>query len=249
MRSTGSVTSLHYAPGGNLANGSYTAQGDPGSVGFNLADVNSQSDADNYLPSGVKALLWLGSDTIAQAESVARATASDPNVYGYYVADEPSDSSLAAVKTIDDYIKQYAPTKMSFFVAENDNSPTSPVYDATPSNTDANLIGLDPYPIPPAAYGGVNYSVITDAVQSAEDAGWSLSQIIPVYQAFGNGTGDYAEWTLPTAQQEQTILQTWGSLVPKPAFDYACSWGTQGGDSALANTPSLQAVFAQQNAT
>jgi hypothetical protein len=53
----------------------------------------------------------------------------------------------------------------------------------------------------------------------------------------------------PTAQQEQTILQTWGSAVPKPAFDCAYSWGVQGGDSALVNTPSLQAVFAQHNAT
>jgi Ca-dependent carbohydrate-binding module xylan-binding len=55
----GPVTSLHYAANANFATGSYNAAGDPGSDGFNLADVGSAAAADS-LPSGVKGLVWLG---------------------------------------------------------------------------------------------------------------------------------------------------------------------------------------------
>ena len=53
---------------------------------------------------------------------------------------------------------------------------------------------------------------------------------------------------MPTATQEQQILATWASVAPTPAFDYAYSWGTQSGDTALSNDPALQAVFAAHNA-
>ena len=68
---------------------------------------------------------------------------------------------------------------------------------------------------------------------------------MPDYQAFGGGT--YAKWILPTATQEEQMLSRWGSLLPNPAFDYAYSWGTQLGDTALSNDPALQKVFAAHN--
>lgn len=239
-------TTLHYAPNGNLANGSYDTAGDPGSVGFNLADVQTKAEADS-LPNGVQALLDVTEGgSVASAESLIAATANDPKVWGYYVADEPYDSDLPNVNAVDDYISQYAPGKISFFVAVNYGDYANPDYHAIPANTDADLVGLDPYPVRPAAYGGVQYSYIPNAVHAAEAAGWQQSQIVPVYQAWGGGQGDYAEWSVPTPQQEDQILATWANVVPNPKFDYAYSWSVQSpGESSLVNTPSLQAVFQQ----
>ncbi len=92
----------------------------------------------------------------------------------------------------------------------------------------------------------MNLGVIDAAVHEALKVGWSLDQIIPIYQAFGGG--GYSSYTLPTASQEQQILAEWAKVTPTPAFDYAYSWGRQDGDTALVNTPSLQSVFAQHNA-
>ena len=239
------ATKLHFAPNANLADGSYDAAGDPGSIGFNLADVSSGAAADS-LPGGVQGLIWLGDDSTAQAESIVTATANDPKVFGYTVADEPTDSQLPTVKTIDDYIAQHAPGKVSEVTALNYGTPLQPDYHITPQNSDAGLIGLDPYPVRPELPNGFDLAVIRDAVQAAEKAGWQHSQIVPIYQAFGQGGTVPADgYDLPTAAQEQQILQTWATVTPNPVFDFAYSWGIQDGDNALVSTPSLQAVFKQ----
>jgi len=50
------VTALHYTANGNItSSGAYL----PGALGFNLADI-SASWVLRYLPTGVKALVWLG---------------------------------------------------------------------------------------------------------------------------------------------------------------------------------------------
>ena len=92
----------------------------------------------------------------------------------------------------------------------------------------------------------MNYNVIPDAVSAAEATGITLSQIVPVYQAFGGG--QYTSYTMPTASQEQQLLSTWGSIVPSPAFDYTYSWGAQQGDMSLSGSTALQQVFAVHNA-
>jgi hypothetical protein len=244
----GPVTPLHYTAGANTADGSYNAAGDPGSDGFNLADVGSAAEAD-AMPAGVKSLIYLG-DTgglTASFEATVNAAATDPRVYGFYVADEPADSAIANLAAEDAYIARNAPGKMSFIVAENDTSPQNPTYAITPENTGADLIGLDPYPVRSQFSGGIDLSVIDAGVAEARSVGWSLSQIVPVYQAFGGGP-DYSSWTMPTASQEQQILAEWGKLTPAPAFDYTYAWGAQNGDASLAGSSALQAVFAQHNA-
>ena len=232
----GPVTPLHYTAGANTANGSYNAAGDPGSDGFNLADVSSVAEAD-AMPDGVKSLIYLGdtSGLTASFESTVNAAATDPNVYGFYVADEPADSAIANLASEDAYIALHAPGKMSFIVAENDTSPQSPTYAITPENTGADLIGLDPYPVRAQFTGGMDLGVIDAAVAEAERVGWSQSQIVPVYQAFGGGAA-YASWTLPTASQAQQSLAEWAKLTPTPAFDYTYAWGSQEGDSSLAGS-------------
>jgi hypothetical protein len=72
----------------------------------------------------------------------------------------------------------------------------------------------------------------------------------PLYQAFGGGNyPDDAKgyWVLPTAAQERQLLAAWAQLVPDPKFDYAYSWGSQQGDTAMSQSPALQAVFTAKN--
>jgi hypothetical protein len=93
--------------------------------------------------------------------------------------------------------------------------------------------------------------MIPAAVTAATSAGIPLASLVPVYQTFGGGgyTDDSGgAYSLPTAAQEKQILATWKSVLPAPAFDYAYSWGTQNGDTALAQSTELQAVLKAHNA-
>ena len=243
---TGPTTSLHYAPNGNIVNGVYT----PGSDGFNLADVSSV-DALNSLTAGVKGLVWLGMGDGATAsfQSIVSQYIGNPNLYGFYLVDEPDPSQVSAanLKAESDWIHAHVPGAITFIVLQNFGTPENPSYLNTynPANTDIDLFGLDPYPVRPQFPGGADYSVIPAAVAAAEAAGIPLSQIVPIYQAFGQALPGNEGWTMPTASQEQQILATWASAVPAPQFDYAYSWGQQGGDSSLNSDPALQQVFAQ----
>ncbi len=245
-------TSLHYAPNANLTSGGQYA---PGADGFNLADVSSVG-AVNSLPAGDKGLVWIGmGDGVTSAfQSAVTPFIGNPKVAGFYLYDEPDPTgqygtlvTAANLKAESDWIHANDPGAKTFIVMMNLGTPTSPSYANTynPANTDIDFFGLDPYPVRPQFSNGVNYSVIPDAVTAAELAGIPASQIVPVYQAFGGG--GYTSYTLPTASQEQQILSTWGSVVPNPAFDYAYSWGTQDGDTALVNSPALQSVFVAHN--
>jgi hypothetical protein len=241
------ITSLHYSPNANIVNGQYV----PASDGFNLADVSSVADL-NSLPAGVEGLVWLGmtGGATASFQSVVSQFIGNPKLYGFYLADEPDPSlvSAANLKAESDWIHANVPGAKTFIVLVNEGTPTQPSYVNTynSANTDIDLFGLDPYPVRPQFTGGVNYSVIPDAVSAAEAAGITLSQIVPVYQAFGGG--QYTSYTMPTASQEQQLLSTWGSIVPSPAFDYTYSWGAQQGDMSLSGSTALQQVFAVHNA-
>ncbi|MDR3473756.1 MAG: hypothetical protein P4M09_19040, partial [Devosia sp.] len=243
--SAGPVTSFHYTPNANLAHGSYNAAGDPGSDGFNLADVSSVAAA-NALPAGVEGLVWAGSATglTKSFKNAVKAAAGDPKVLGIYVADEAPDSAIPTIAAEDAYIAEYAPGTLSFIVGTNDGTALAPVYAETPANTGADLIGIAAYPVASNLPGGFDLQVIDAAVAAAEKAGWAPSQIVPIYQSFGG----YDGYVMPTAAQEQQILAEWAKLVPTPVFDYAYSWGQQSGDTSLSMSTALQAVFAQHNA-
>jgi hypothetical protein len=249
---TGPVTSLHYAPNANFVNGQYV----PAPDGFNLADTRNLSDL-NSLPDGDKTLVWLGmGDGVTSAfQSAVQPFIGNSKVYGFYLYDEPDPTgkykplvTAANLKAESDWIHANDPGAKTFILLLNLGPDTSPSYanSYNPANTDIDLFGLDPYPAQPLFSGGVNYDIIPAAVTAAEAAGIPLSQVVPVYQAFGGG--DFSSWTLPTADQEQQVLATWAAVVPQPAFDYAYSWETQDGDSALVNTLALQSVLAAHNA-
>lgn len=250
--STGTVTNLHYAPNGNFgSHGNYL----PSVAGFNVADL-SNVDQLNSLPTGALGLVWLGLCNGVNANFVAtvKPFVGNPKLLGFYLMDEPDPTGQYAplctavnLKAESDWIHANAHGAKTFIVMMNFGTPTSPTYANTynPANTDIDLFGLDPYPIRPQFPKGVDYNVINASVKAAQAEGIPGSKIVPVYQAFGGG--GYRSYTLPTPAQEQLILARWGSLVPKAVFDYAYSWGVQGSDTALSNTPGLQSIFLQHN--
>jgi hypothetical protein len=246
MTITGPDTTLHYAANGNIVNGVYA----PAVDGFNLADVSSAAELD-ALPTGVKGLVYLGmTDGVTAAfKAVVDACKGNPNLYGFYLADEPNgDPTIAAnLKAEAAYIHANLPGAITYMTEQNLSADTSPTFYYTPANTGIDLFGLDPYPVNTNVPNSLDYNIIPTAVAAAEKAGIPLSAIVPVYQAFGGG--GYPTYILPTAAQAQQILATWASVVPNPAFDYAYSWGTQLNDTALSNDPTLAAVFAAHNAS
>jgi hypothetical protein len=254
-------TALHFTANGNFNGSTYL----PGAYGFNLAEVGSNEQAA-AVPSGVKGLVWLGTCNGADAsfESTIDTYKGDANVYGFYVMDEPNPNTCPAanLKAESDYIHSAIPGAKSFIIEEDLSSSNHPTYQGNsyapmggynPANSDIDLYGLDPYPCrsenpatAPCAYDWINL-----AVTAAEAEGIPLADIVPVYQAFGGGTeldDGGGSYQLPTPAQETQILNQWGSVVPTPAFDYAYSWGSQNGDTALGTVPGLQAVFAKHNA-
>ena len=250
------ITGFHYAPNNNFdSSGNYL----PGAVGFNLADVSSVGDLAS-LPSGVKALVWLGLCDGVDAAFVdaVRPFAGDPRVFGFYLMDEPDPTgqwaplcTAANLMAEADWIHANVPGAQTFIVMMNFDTSTAPTYADTyrPENSHIDLYGIDPYPCRTET-NGCDYSMITKAVAAAESSGIPVDTIVPVYQAFGAGNWDDdggGQYTLPTANQEQHILSTWAPLVPNPVFDYAYSWGTQNSDQALERSRDLQAVFFAHN--
>jgi hypothetical protein len=244
------ITRFHFAANGNFSSsGQYL----PGADGFNLADVSSL-DQVNALPSGVQGLVWLG--TCAGATSSFDSTvdpfAGNPKLFGFYVIDEPDISSCPAanLKAEADWIHGHVPGAKVFMILENQSAAAAPVFGwYTPANTDFDLVGLDTYPVR-SELSSPDYKEIGLRVTAAEAAGWPLSSLIPVYEAFGGGTeidDGGGHWELPTAAEEYTLLADWALVVPSPVFDYAYSWGSQFGDTALDSSTALQAVFLAKN--
>jgi hypothetical protein len=244
---------LHYTPNGNFSpSGRYL----PGADGFNLADVSSYSRSQlDSLPAGVRGLVWLGDcgGATASFRSAVDAFAGDPKLFGFYVMDEPTPSACPAANLLaeDNWIHEHMPGARTFAILENLGTAVRPTFAGsyTPRDSGLDLIGLDPYPVR-SELRFPDYAAIAQYVRMAEQAGWPLASIVPVYQAFGAGryTDDASgHWDLPTAAQERQILARWAAVVPHPAFDYAYSWGSQEGDTALGQSPALQAVFAAKN--
>jgi hypothetical protein len=247
------TTSLHYAGNGNLGSaGSYL----PGADGFNLADVSTVAQTD-ALPAGVRALVWIGSCDGATARFAAAVDAfiGHPKLFGFYLMDEPYPSGCAPanLKAESDWVHAHVPGARTFVVLTNLGPASAPSYLGAYSaaNTDLDLVGLDAYPVR-SELASPDYREIARRVAAAEAAGWPLASLVPVYQVFGGGSEkDDAggHWVLPTVPQLRHLLADWAAAVPDPVFDYVYSWGVQFGDSALAGSPDLRAVFRAKNAS
>jgi hypothetical protein len=256
----GPVTVWHYAPNGNFdSSGTYT----PATDGFNVADVTDLSTV-NSLPSGDKGLVWVGQcgGATTTFTSAISPFIGNPKVLGFYLMDEPDPDPAgiygpycppANLKAESDWIHTNDPGAKTFIVLQDMGTPTSPDFTVgggyNPANTDIDLYGDDPYPCRSGYYGtngGCDYARIGASVIAVLASGVPIANIVPVYQAFGGG--GYTTYVLPTAAQETQILATWAPLVPSPVFDCAYSWGSQQSDTAIAQSPQLQSVFALHNA-
>jgi len=250
------LATLHYTSGDNIdANGNFT----PAQAGFNLADVSSVEQV-NALPAGVKGLVWLDQgDGVTQSFiDAVKPYIGNPNVYGFFLKDEPDPTgqwntlvTAANLKAESDWIHANVPGAKTFITMMNMGSSDNPSFanTYTPENTHIDLFGIDPYPVRSDS-STVDYSMIDKAVAAAKAAGIPEASIVPVFQTFGGGnwvTDQGGHYVMPTAAQEQQMLDHWASVVPNPAFDYAYAWGSQNGDVALENSQELQNVFLQHN--
>jgi hypothetical protein len=256
----GPQTRFHYAPNHNFgAGGDYL----PGQAGFNLADVSSAGQLD-ALPAGVSGLAWIGQcDGVTDRfKQMVRPYIGNPKLFGFYLMDNPDPRSRffggpSTPCTADhlnaesDWIHANAPGAKTFIILMNLASSAKPWFDPSynPAKMHVDLFGLDPYPCR-SELGGCDYDMIDHYVIAAEADGVSRTRIIPVYQAFGGGAwqdDSGGTYVLPTAEQEQRILSRWGTLVERPVFDYAYSWGRQKQDNHLEGAVDLRAVFAFHN--
>lgn len=250
-----SQKTLHYASGNNIdARGTFT----PAQAGFNLADVFSVNQLGT-LPADTKGLVWLNQgDGVTQSFiDAAQPYIGNPKVYGFFLKDEPDSTGqwgplvpAANLKAESDWIHANIPGAKTFITMMNVGPSNSPSFDNTytPENTHIDLFGLDPYPV--RSESAVDYSVIDRTVAAANAAGIPSAQIVPVFQAFGGGdwVNDMGgKYVVPTAAQEQQMLDRWAALVPNPAFDYAYAWGSQNGDTALEDSPALKEIFLRHN--
>ncbi|WP_201724190.1 calcium-binding protein [Bradyrhizobium centrolobii] len=250
------MATLHYAAGGGLdSQGNYT----PAEAGFNLADVQ-YVDQVNALPSGVQGLVWLDQYQGVTQDFINQVTPflNNPKVFGFYLVDEPDptgqsgpQASAADLKAESDWIHQHDPGAKTFTVLNNMGSSDDPSYmnSYNQANTHIDYFGLDWYPVW-SDRPNVDVSTIDKYVAAAEQAGIPHDSIVPVYQAFGGGgwtTETGSQVAMPTAAQEQAMMDRWAQDVPNPAFDYAYAWGSQNGDTALENSPELQKVFLAHN--
>lgn len=255
----GPVTPLHYAADGNFDAAGHFALS---SLGFNLADVSSRAQVDS-LPAGVKGLAFLGLCGGADATFIRAVNAyqGDPRIFGFYLIDEPDPTGkyrplcLASnLKAESDWIHEHVSGVKTMVVLMSLASSKAPSFQDSynPANSGIDLYGIDPYPCR-TELKECDYSMIGRYVSAAEVSGVPRSGIVPVYETFGGG--DYPDdgggfYRLPTAGEAARILALWSKLTPTPAFDYAYSWGSQNGDTALSGAPAaLQKVFAQHNGT
>jgi hypothetical protein len=249
------LATLHYTSGNNIdAQGNYT----PAEAGFNLADV-TYVDQLNALPNGVEGLVWLNQYDGVTQDFIDTVTPfiGNPNLYGFYLVDEPDPTgqwgpqvSAANLKAESDWIHSHMPGAQTFIMLMNEGSAENPSYSNTysPENTHIDQFGIDWYPV--WSDRTLDYNAIDKYVAAAQNIGISTDQIVPTYQTFGGGdwlTEEGSKHLMPTAAQEQQLLDHWASVVPNPAFDYAYAWGSQEGDVALESSPALQQVFLQHN--
>jgi Ca2+-binding RTX toxin-like protein len=249
------MTTLHYTSGsGGLGTTIATA-------GFNLVDVQSVDQLD-ALPAGMKGLVWLDEVNGTSSSFIQKVTPfiGNPNLYGFFLVDEPDPTgkwgtyaSAANLMAESDWIHTHLPGAKTFITMMNMGSSANPDFTNTynPANTHIDYYGLDPYPVRTGTTT-IDYNMIDRAVTAAVASGIPVSQIVPVYQTFGGGsytTDTGGQYVMPTASQEQTMMDHWASLDPSPAFDYAYAWGSQQGDTALGSDPALQALFLQHNLT
>lgn len=252
-------TPLHFSPNGNFDGAGHFL---PGVAGFDLADVSDVRLLDT-LPTGVKALVWVGQCNGVDDLFVKTVEPfiGRPEVFGYYLMDAPDPRVLEpavtgskrclpeSLKAESDWIHARSKMARTFIILMNLAPSGAPSFKDTytTENSHVDLFGIDPYPCRSEKLG-CDFGMIDRYVAAAEVWGISRESMVPIYQTFGGGTwddGDGGKYLLPDAAQMKAMLDRWHSLLPAPVFDYAYTWGQQSGSRALSDTPQLQALLVE----
>ncbi|MGZ4580188.1 MAG: hypothetical protein ACXVXG_06095 [Nocardioidaceae bacterium] len=221
----------------------------PQRLGYDVFDVDNNPAAIDALPDGVQAMVWLGQLCPTPADDAFKATvqglATDPKVYGYFLADEPHSRSCpdgpTALASRADFIKQVTGGTQKSMIALYRNIN----YKAfRPAVSHVDLFGIDPYPCS-TSHPTCDLSLINNRVHAARARGISLKRIVPVYQAFGQSARTvYHFYNLPTVTQMKAMLKRWHTLVPHPQLDFTYSWGHQpNADPTLRDSLGLRHLF------
>lgn len=256
LRGAGPVSTWHLAPNSNFGVKSDFL---PGTARFNLADVSGRRELDS-LPQGVKGLVWIGacSGATEEFQALVNAVIDHPKLFGFYLMDGPDPTGRwgpscpsAELKAESDWIHQRRRDASTFILLMNLGPSAAPAFSSeyAPTNSHVDLFGVPPYPCRTAS-ATCDIDMIDHYVAAAVQSGIPVPHIVPIYQAFGGGTWrvDNGEgYRMPTAAEMRSMLQRWARLVPRPAFDYAYSWGAQHSDISLSQSIQLQRVFAEHN--
>ncbi|MGH3240779.1 MAG: hypothetical protein ACRDNL_10375 [Spirillospora sp.] len=232
-------------------------------LGYDLVDVKADPALVDGVPSGMRALLWVGNfvcdDFVLDFESFKRAVdrlGRDRRVFGWYLSDEPNPGECpgiaAEIRRRADYIERHAPGQVSF-VSLTD-WPMAPL---APRRVGVDLYGLDPYPCKGSskARERCDIGAIDRMVRMADAAGIPRAKLAPVLQAFGQSCskGDKQYW-LPTQEQFREILARWDRLAPRPPLEISYSWGRQDewacptlADATGGEHPDLQSILKARN--
>jgi hypothetical protein len=216
-------------------------------AGWNLLDVSSVSAAD-ALPAGTRGLVWLGDYNDAngvcafdQSDSTITSEvqngAGDPKVAGYLLSDEP-DATLCpnapqqhADRTA--LIHRIDPSKFTVVALDGHDEDIHGIGQFPQWAGATDFQAIDPYP----CYVGqttCDYGQIDRAVAAADAAGLRYWGII---QAFSDPT-----WRMPTALEEQTIIDHWCASHWQGAATFAWDYGTAIPNNVLAVLNSLNVV-------
>lgn len=216
-------------------------------VGFNVLDTGTSKQQIDALPSGTRAMVWMGQKCPTAIDSAFRAVvtelAADPKVYGYFLSDEPHISDCpkgpAHLAGRARFIRTASGGTQRSFIVLSATVPLS--YHAfRPAASHVSLIGIDPYPCS-INYPHCDLAKIRYRVRQATHAGIPRTQMVPTFQAFGQERLRTHFYNLPTRTQLRSILNEWARLVSHPQLDFTYSWGHQtSSDPTLTDSTTLK---------
>lgn len=199
------------------------------SLGYNLVDVGSKSEAD-ALPHGTQALLYLGvgaawDDAVCSWElsdatitRTVRSTAHDPKVAGYFFSDEPDPAkcpnAVSAHRARAALIRSLAPTKFTLMVIDSNSGQATlnqiPLWVGV-----ADYAGLDVYP----CYQGrpCDFHWQKQVIAAADAVGLTYFGGVQAFR-------DAHDWRWPTADELQTQLDTWKASRARGYMLFAWTW-------------------------
>lgn len=213
-------------------------------LGYDLHDTSMTAKAVDSVPSGTQAMVKLAklsctTSLPSKVTSFVSAQASNPRIYGYFVADRPSDTSsscVAVVRAMADYIHAHAPGQQVLI----ELSSVAKVYQAyAPANSHADLVAINPSPCKRST-STCNFGVIDQWVSAAVAAGIPRGVLVPTFQVYGDST-----YRPPTVTELQAMLAEWQEELPTAPLDYSYSWGCKSGSltDCLQTHPEWQQVM------